>query len=171
MSSSNVCSRDSETTFRSWVTGESSSNRARRWSSAAKRGPKCGASCSYCAAASAASVSIPSARSLSAVFGPMPGTSAHREAPNRAQACSRLSTTKPLGFSASEATLATSLLGPIPIEQPRPVPPSMCAARRRIAACGAGRPVRSRYASSSPMTSTASTKARTLAITSRDVSR
>ena len=34
----------------------------------------------------------------------------------RAHACSRVSTTNPAGFSASEATFATSLFGPIPTE-------------------------------------------------------
>ena len=144
MSSSNVSSRDSDTTLRSSDTGEQSSNRARRWSSAANRGPKWGVSCSYDDDASAASVSIPNPLRRSAVFGPMPGTSEHREEPNRSQACSRVSTTKPRGFSASDATLATSLLGPIPIEQLSPVVRSMWAPSRRIAACGAGRPVRSR---------------------------
>ncbi len=38
----------------------------------------------------------------------------------RAHACSRVSTTKPAGFSASEATFATSLFGPIPTEHVRP---------------------------------------------------
>ncbi len=47
----------------------------------------------------------------------MPGTSAGGEEAKRAHACSRVSTTKPAGFSASEATLATSLLGPRPTEQ------------------------------------------------------
>ncbi len=36
-------------------------------------------------------------------------------------------TTNPRGFSASEATFATSLFGPIPIEQPRPVARSISA--------------------------------------------
>jgi hypothetical protein len=52
--------------------------------------------------------------------------------------------TKPRGFSASEATLATSLLGPIPIEQCSPVSVAIVCTSRRIAACGAGSPERSR---------------------------
>ncbi len=47
----------------------------------------------------------------------MPGISAGGASAKRSQACSRVSTTKPAGFSASEATLATSLLGPMPTEQ------------------------------------------------------
>ena len=67
-------------------------------------------------APTAASVLRPSSARRAAVFGPMPGTSPGGAAAKRAQACSRLSTTKPAGFSASEATLATSLLGPMPTE-------------------------------------------------------
>ena len=51
----------------------------------------------------------------------MPGISPGEAPANRSHAISRESTTKPSGFSASEATLATSLLGPIPIEQVSPV--------------------------------------------------
>ena len=51
----------------------------------------------------------------------MPGTSPGDAPAKRAQACSRLRTTKPAGFSASEATLATSLLGPMPTDALIPV--------------------------------------------------
>jgi hypothetical protein len=67
--------------------------------------------------------------------------------------------------------LATSLLGPIPTEQPSPVVERISWATRRIAACGAAKPVNSRYASSSPTTSTVSTCERTIAITVAEVSR
>ena len=71
-----------------------------------------------------------------AVFGPIPGTIAGGAEAKRSQAWARVSTTNPPGFSASEATLATSLLGPIPTEQ---LSPSVClisTTRRRIAARG-----------------------------------
>ncbi len=54
----------------------------------------------------------------------------------RAHACSRVSTTNPAGFSASEATFATSLFGPIPTEQVSRVPAWISASSRRIAARG-----------------------------------
>ena len=41
---------------------------------------------------------------------------------NRSLACSAVSTTNPRGFSASDATFATSLFGPIPTEQLQPGP-------------------------------------------------
>jgi hypothetical protein len=66
----------------------------------------------------------------------MPGTSAGGEEAKRWQACSRVSTTKPAGFSASEATLATSLLGPMPTEQVSSVAALISASSRRIAARG-----------------------------------
>ena len=129
------------------------------------------ASCSYGAAASAASVSIPKRAQ------PLDGLRAdsrhqpHRDGPNRSQACSRLSTTNPRGFSASEATLATSLFGPIPIEQPSPVVRSI--SRREPAHRG----VRGRQAGQvevglvEPDDLDRVDSARTLAITSRDASR
>src|SRR5437588_396005 len=143
MSRSNVVSLDSDTTLRSWVTGESSSNLARRWSSPAILAPNSPASGAGGAVASSERVPIPDAFSRSTVFGPMPGTSPHGAEAKRSHACSRVRTTNPLGFSASEATLATSLLGPIPTEQLRPVERSISATMRRIAACGAGIPLRS----------------------------
>ena len=59
---------------------------------------------------------MPCWRRRSAVLGPIPGISPQGEPPNRAQASWRVRTTKPRGFSASDATLATSLLGPMPTE-------------------------------------------------------
>ena len=78
----------------------------------------------------------PCAASRSAVFGPMPGTRPGGASAKRAQACSRVSTTNPRGFSASEATLATSLFGPMPTEAVSPVAPWIDATSRRIAARG-----------------------------------
>ncbi len=74
----------------------------------------------------------------------MPGTSPGREDAKRSQACSRVSTTNPAGFSASEATLAISLLGPIPTEQTSCVAALISASSRRIAARGEYSPLRSR---------------------------
>ena len=59
----------------------------------------------------------PSSARRAAVFGPMPGTRPGGAEAKRAHACSRVSTTNPAGFSASEATFATSLFGPMPTEQ------------------------------------------------------
>ena len=87
---------------------------------------------------------MPIAARRSTVFGPIPGTSAGDAEAKRAHASSRVSTTKPPGFSASEATLATSLLGPMPTDTLRPVAPRTSSTRRRIAARGATRPLRSR---------------------------
>jgi hypothetical protein len=154
--------------LRSWVTGLESSNWARRRSSAARRTPKRAASSVSGAAARAPRAVIPHALSRSTVLGPMPGTSPQPAPAKRAQACSRLSTTKPRGFSASEATLATSLFGPIPIEHVSPVAASSSSRRARIAPTGAGISVRSRYASSSPTTSTVSTRSRTIRITASE---
>ena len=69
------------------------------------------------AAHRARACSGPSSARRAAVFGPMPGTRPGGAEAKRAQACSRLSTTKPAGFSASDATFATSLFGPMPTEQ------------------------------------------------------
>ena len=79
-----------------------------------------------------------------AVFGPMPGTSPGGEPAKRSRACSAVSSTKPSGFSASEATLATSLLGPMPMEQPSPVRSVTAALIRRAAARWRSKPLRSR---------------------------
>ena len=87
---------------------------------------------------------MPDSASRSAVFGPMPGISPGGEPPKRSHACSRVRTTKPSGFSASEATFATSFDGPIPIEHPRPVASSIAALTRRTAAFGRSKPLRSR---------------------------
>ena len=55
-----------------------------------------------------------------------------------------LSTTKPAGFSASEATFATSLFGPIPTEHTIPVALRISSTSRRIAARGESSPPTSR---------------------------
>ena len=87
---------------------------------------------------------MPAAFRRSEVFGPIPGTSPHGEAANRAQACSRLRTTNPPGFSASEATFATSRLGPTPIEQLSEVLLSISARISRIVCSRSGSSVSSR---------------------------
>ena len=79
-----------------------------------------------------------------AVFGPIPGISPGARRAKRAHACSRVSTTNPAGFSASEATFATSLFGPIPTEHVSPTSSAISATRRRIAARGENSPSRSR---------------------------
>ena len=107
-------------------------------------GPKRAIRSSRGAAASAASVLRPSAARRAAVFGPMPGTSSGGEEANLAHACSRVRTTKPAGFSASEATLATSLFGPIPTEQLSRSVRWISTTRRRMAARGLYSPSRSR---------------------------
>ncbi len=94
----------------------SCSKRARLPSSRPRFGPKRSTSSRSGAAPTAASVVRPSSARRAAVLGPMPGTRPGGEEAKRAHACSRLSTTKPAGFSASEATFATSLLGPMPTE-------------------------------------------------------
>ena len=76
--------------------------------------------------------------------GPMPGTRPGGEPAKRSRACSRVSARKPSGFSASEATLATSLLGPMPIEHTSPVRSSTAAFTVRAVACGQPRSLRSR---------------------------
>ena len=105
------------------------------------RPPKCSASTPSSAPASAPSVVMPRRSSRSTVFGPMPGSEPGRRSAKRAHASSRLSTTKPAGFSASEATFATSLFGPMPTEAVRPVAALISATIRRIAARGAIRPL------------------------------
>ena len=87
---------------------------------------------------------MPRCSSLAAVLGPMPGISRGGEAPKRSRACSAVSIRKPSGLSASEATLATSLFGPMPIEQASPVARVTAALIRRPAALGRSTPVRSR---------------------------
>ena len=80
----------------------------------------------------------------SAVLGPMPGRRLGGAPAKRSQAISRLSATRPAGFSASEAIFATSLLGPIPTEALSPVASWMAITRRRIRALGATLSERSR---------------------------
>ena len=86
----------------------------------------------------------PSASRRATVFGPIPGTSPGEACAKRAHACARLSTTNPAGFSASEATFATSLFGPIPTEHTIPLAAWISATSRRIAARGESSPARSR---------------------------
>ena len=108
------------------------------------RPPKRSISVSGGVAASRAIVAIPSSSSRSAVFGPMPGISRGGASAKRSHACSRVSTTKPCGFSASEATLATSRFGPMPTDAVSPVSALISETRRRIAARGETSPVSSR---------------------------
>ena len=143
ISRSNVRSRDSETTLRAAPTGASDSKRARRARSRPWLGPKLFESSSSGAPATAASVCRPSPARRPAVFGPMPGMSPGGEDAKRAHAASRSSTTKPAGFSASEATFATSLFGPIPTEHVSPIFREISATRRRS-------PARATSTSSSP---------------------
>jgi hypothetical protein len=63
----------------------------------------------------------------------MPGTSPGEAFAKRSRASAALSSTNPSGFSASEATFATSLLGPIPTEQVRPVSVRTASFTRRAA--------------------------------------
>ena len=108
------------------------------------RPPKRSVSVSGGVAASRAIVAIPSASRRSAVFGPMPGSSRGGASAKRSHACSRVRTTKPCGFSASEATFATSRFGPMPTEAVRPVSARISEISRRIAARGDISPVSSR---------------------------
>ena len=144
MSVSKVRSRDSETTLRAAPICPSCSNRARLRSSRPRFAPKRSTSICSGAWASAPSVVRPSAASRAAVLGPMPGTSPGGEEAKRAHAWRRSSTTKPAGFSASEATLATSLFGPMPIEQVSSVADLISASSRRMAARGENSPSTSR---------------------------
>ena len=167
-SRSKVRSRDSEMLLRAAPTSRLASKRVRRRSSRPRFGPKRSTSACSGAAETAASVCSPRAASAAAVFGPMPGTSAGERPAKRSHACSRVSTTKPAGFSASEATFATSLLGPIPTEHVSCVARLISTTSRRMAARGLCRPSSARYASSSPTTSTRSTCARTTSIIVRE---
>ena len=108
------------------------------------RGPKRARRASGSASRSPCSVVMPSARRRSAVLGPMPGTRLGGACAKRSHACSMLIATRPRGFSRSLHTLATSLLGPMPTETPRPVVASTSCCRRRMAAFGATRSERSR---------------------------
>jgi hypothetical protein len=63
----------------------------------------------------------------------MPGTRPGEAAAKRTRASSAVSSTKPSGFSASEATFATSLFGPIPTEQVSPVCSRTASFTRRAA--------------------------------------
>ena len=74
----------------------------------------------------------------------MPGTKPGEAPAKRARASAADSTTKPSGFSASEATFATSLFGPSPTEQVRPVAVRAASLTRAAAARGRSKPVRSR---------------------------
>ena len=136
------------------------------------RAPKRSVSTSGGVAASRAMVAMPSASSRSAVFGPDAGQQPRRASAKRSHACSRVSTTKPCGFSASEATFATSRFGPMPTEAARPVsaldlgdqPPHRGARRHQpgeleVGLVEAHRPRR------------VSTWARTRSITRRDIAR
>ena len=87
-------------------------------------------------APSASRVVIPSFSSRARVLGPMPGTSPGEALAKRALAWAASSTTKPSGFSASEATFATSLLGPRPTEQVSPVRVRTASLTRAAAARG-----------------------------------
>ncbi len=74
----------------------------------------------------------------------MPGTSPQGAPANREHASSRVRTTNPEGFSASEATLATSLFGPMPTEEPSPVARCISPRIRSISSTGAGTSLSSR---------------------------
>ena len=81
---------------------------------------------------------------LDASWARCPGTSPGEAPPKRSRASAAVSERKPSGLSASEATFATSLLGPIPIEHARPVRSVTAALIRLPAALGRSKPVRSR---------------------------
>ncbi len=100
---------------------------------------------------------MPSSSSLATVLGPMPGTRPGEASANRSRAPSAVSSRKPSGFSASDATFATSLLGPMPTLHVSPVSALTASLTARAAERCRSSPVRSRYASSRPTTSTRST--------------
>jgi hypothetical protein len=102
------------------------------------------------------------------VFGPIPGIRPGEAPANRSRAISHDSTVNPSGLSASDATLATSLFGPMPIEHVSPVRSRTASLIRRAAAFGRSSGVRSMYASSRPTTCTRSTCSCSTAITSRE---
>ena len=76
---------------------------------------------------------MPSSPRRATVFGPMPGTRPGEASAKRIRASSAVSSTNPSGFSASEATFATSLLGPRPTEQVSPVSVRTASFTRRAA--------------------------------------
>ena len=118
-STSNVVSLDSDTASRTGTTASEPSKRARRCRSRPWLPPNPAASLSSVAAASWPSVVIPSAVSRATVLGPMPGINPGGEPANRSHASSRDGTTDARGFSASDATLATSRFGPMPTDASR----------------------------------------------------
>ncbi len=113
---------------------------------------------------------MPSFSSRSTVFGPIPGTTPGGPAPKRASASSRETTTIPFGLPSSLVILASSRDSEMPTEQVSSVRSRISALIRRIVAFGEKIPVRSRYASSSPTTSTTSTFSRSTSITTAEVS-
>ena len=86
----------------------------------------------------------PAAASRSAVRSPTPGIRVAWRSPTASSIRSGSSTQKPSGFSRSEATLASSLLGAIPTEQTSPVAARTSPFSWRARAFGAGEPLRSR---------------------------
>ena len=74
----------------------------------------------------------------------MPGTRPGDASAKRIRAPSAVSSRKPSGFSASDATFATSLFGPMPTLQVSPVSAFTASFTRRAAERCRSSPVRSR---------------------------
>ena len=156
---------------RSVSTGESSRNSARAFRNPAVRVPKRAASSASSARWSWPSVRSPSSASRSAVLGPMPGTRLVGAVENRSHASSRPIATSPLGLPWSLQHFATSREGPTPAEIVMPVASRTSSISSRSTRSGFGTPVRSAYASSSPIGCRRSRRSPTIAHTFLDVSR
>jgi hypothetical protein len=101
------------------------------------------------------SVAMPSSSSRATVFGRC-GHEAGDASAKRIRAPSAVSSRKPSGFSASDATFATSLFGPMPTLQVSPVS-ALTASLTRARRSGAGRAGEVEVGLVEPTTSTRST--------------
>jgi hypothetical protein len=120
-SRSNVVSRLIDFGSLCVTTGRSSRPCDASCSQAPKPVPKC---CRRKAASAAASwpiVSMPSAASLAAAFGPMPLTLRAASGQMRSAMSACVSSVRPSGLSSSDASLDSSLFGVMPIEHVNPV--------------------------------------------------
>ena len=117
-------------------TGDVSWKKAHCFSQRPMRSPKRATSSSVSAACRSPTVFRPSSARRSWVRGPTPCSSRAGSPAKRSQACSRESTTKPAGFSASLAVLATRRDGPTPTEMVIPVRSRTSATSSRRARSG-----------------------------------
>ena len=168
MSCWKVVSRPCErATYGALSTGDGLSPRAVWTSHGPVTGPKCGARANGSAAASSATVPMPSPASLAAVLRPMPHSASVGSPPSTSNHEPCVSRNIPAGLPYPVASLAWSLFSPMPTVQSSWLAARTCSWIRRATSSGSSVST-ARNASSQPIASTTASNSRRAAMTVAD---